>query len=364
MTLKDRHPFAIDQLNQMQRYLGEEMIEDYHTGELTRRQMLKRLLGICGSAAAAAALLAACGEGTATQPAATAGAALPSAVPPAAEPPTAAPAAATAAPAEPTAAAQPTAAAPAAPTAASAATGATSPLSVAADDPDVTGSDVTFQSDTAMSGYIARPKAEGTYPGVIVIHENRGLTDHIRDVARRLAKAGYVALAPDLASRGGGTATVGADKITGYFANTKPEELVKDLNSAVDFLGQQSGVKADKYGVVGFCFGGAYTLRLAAANPKMAAAVCYYGVTPQPADQMSATNAAILGQYGGNDSRVNGTIPELEQVMQAAGKTYEKQIYEGANHAFNNDTGQNYNQEAAIAAWQRTLDWFGKYLNA
>jgi carboxymethylenebutenolidase len=365
MTLKDRHPFPIDQLNQMQRYLGEEMIEDYHTGELTRRQMLKRLLGICGSAAAAAALLAACGEGTATQPAATAGAAQPTTAPPAEPTAAAAPTAA----AEPTAATAPTAAAEpttaAAPTAAAApAAGATSPLSVAADDPDVTGSDVSFQSDTAINGYMARPKADGTYPGVIVIHENRGLTDHIRDVARRLAKAGYVALAPDLASRGGGTATIGADKITGYFANTKPDELVKDLNSAVDFLGQQSGVNADKFGVVGFCFGGAYTLRLAAANPKMAAAVCYYGVTPDPASQMSATNAAILGQYGGNDARVNGTIPALEQAMQAAGKTYEKQIYEGANHAFNNDTGQNYNQEAAVAAWQRTLDWFGKYLKA
>jgi carboxymethylenebutenolidase len=244
------------------------------------------------------------------------------------------------------------------------AAGAASPLSVAADDPDVTASDVTFQSDTAISGYVARPKADGTYPGVIVIHENRGLTDHIRDVARRLAKAGYVALAPDLASRAGGTAKVGADKITGYFANAKPEDLVKDLNTAVDFLGQQAGVQPDKYGTVGFCFGGAFVLRLAAANPKIAAAVCYYGVTPQPASQMSATNAAILGQYGGNDSRVNGTIPALEQAMQAAGKTYEKQIYEGANHAFNNDTGQNYNQEAAVAAWQRTLDWFGKYLKA
>src|SRR4051794_18117715 len=131
----------------MQRYLGEEMIEDYHTGELTRRQMFKRLLGICGSATAAAALLAACGEGTATPPAATA-AAPTSAVPSAADLPTAA---ATA------------------PTAAGAAAGATSPLSVAADAPDVTGSDVTFQSDTAVNGYLARPKAEGTYPGVIVI---------------------------------------------------------------------------------------------------------------------------------------------------------------------------------------------------
>ncbi len=353
MTLKDRHPFAVDQLNQMQRYLGEEMIEDYHTGELTRRQMLKRVLRICGSAAAAVALLAACGEGTATQPAATAGAAPPSAVPPAADLPTAAPAAAAAAP---TTAAQPTAA--------GAAAGATSPLSVAADDPAVTGATMTFQSDTTVDGYVARPKADGTYPGVIVIHENRGLTDHIRDVARRLAKAGYVALAPDLASRAGGTTQVGADKITGYFANVKPEDLIKDLNSAVDFLGQLPGVQPDKYGVVGFCFGGAFVLRLAAANPKIAAAVCYYGVTPDPASQMSATNAAILGQYGATDQRVDATVPALEQVMQQSGKTFQKYLYDGAGHAFNNDTGQGYNQAAAVAAWQRTLDWFGKYLKA
>jgi carboxymethylenebutenolidase len=256
-----------------------------------------------------------------------------------------------------------TSAAPAAATAAPAA-GATSPLSVAADDPNVAGADMTFQSDTTVDGYVARPKTEGTYPGVIVIHENRGLTDHIRDVARRLAKAGYVALAPDLASRAGGTAKVGADKITGYFANAKPEELVKDLNSAVDFVGQLPGVQPDKYGVVGFCFGGALVLRLAAANPKIAAAVCYYGVTPDPASQMSATNAAILGQYGATDQRVDATIPALEQVMQQSGKTFQKYLYEGAGHAFNNDTGQNYNQAAAVAAWQRTLDWFGKYLKA
>ena len=318
--------------------------------------MLKRLLRICGSAAAAAALLAACGEGTATPPAATAGAAPPSAVPPAADLPTAAPPTAGAATSA-------TSAAPAAATAAPAA-GATSPLSVAADDPNVAGADMTFQSDTTVDGYVARPKAEGTYPGVIVIHENRGLTDHIRDVARRLAKAGYVALAPDLASRAGGTTQVGADKITGYFANAKPEDLVKDLNSAVDFLGQLPGVQPDKYGVVGFCFGGALVLRLAAANPKIAAAVCYYGVTPDPASQMSATNAAILGQYGATDQRVDATIPALEQVMQQSGKTFQKYLYEGAGHAFNNDTGQNYNQAAAVAAWQRTLDWFGKYLKA
>jgi len=179
--------------------------------------------------------------------------------------------------------------------------------------------------------------------------------------ARRLAKAGYVAVAPDLASRAGGTAKLGG-QIQGFFANAKPDELVSDLNAAIAFLGQQNGVVSDKYGVVGFCFGGAYTLRLAAANPKIAAAVSYYGPVPDPATQIATTNAAILGQYGANDARVNGTIPALEQAMAAAGKTFEKRVYDGAGHAFNNDTGANYNQEAAVAAWSETLGWFQKYL--
>ena len=334
MARKPRSQVSIDQLNQMQRYLGEEMYEDYQEGLMSRREMLRRVLGICGGAAAAAALLAACGDSTS-------GAA--TALPPAAAPaPSPAPA---------------TAAAPA--TAQASSRGA--PLAVAADDPAVTGSDVTFASATTVNAYLARPSAEGSYPAVVVIHENRGLTDHIRDVARRLAKAGYIAVAPDLASRAGGTAQVGG-QVQAYFANAKPEELVADLNAAVDFLSKQPGVAAGKYGVVGFCFGGAYTLRLAAANPSIAAAVCYYGVTPDPASQMSATSAAILGQYGGNDQRVNSTIAALEDVMTSSGKTYKKNIYDGANHAFNNDTGQNYNEAAAVAAWQATLEWFGQYL--
>ncbi len=361
MGRRNREDGSVEQLNQMQRYLGEEAIEEYQEGELTRRQMLRQLLRICGSGAAVAALLAACGADTATPPAPTVAAAPPTAIPPApttAAAPTAAPAPTQAA--APTAAAQPTQAA-AAPTAAAPAAGAV-PLSVPADDPDLTVANVTFQSDTEVKGYLARPTVEGTYPGVIVIHENRGLTDHIRDVARRVAKAGYMALAPDLASRAGGTDTMDMEQIRGYFGNVKPDELVKDLNAGVDFLGRQPGIQADKFGVVGFCFGGAYTLRLAAANPKMAAAVCYYGVTPEPASIMSATNAAILGQYGAADSRVNGTIPALEQVMQEGGKTFEKRIYDGANHAFNNDTGTNYNETAAVAAWQETVGWFDKYL--
>ena len=353
MAPKNRDAVSVDQLNQMQRYLGEEMIEEYQEGHMSRREMLKRLMGICGSSAAVAALLAACGASSATPPAPTAAVSQPTS-----SPPTAAPEATTV-PA--TAAAAPTQAA-AAPTAATQ-PASTSPLSVAADDPDVSGNEVAFPGDTTINGYLARPAADGTYPGVIVIHENRGLTDHIRDVARRLAKAGYVALAPDLASRAGGTDKVGT-QIQGFFANAKPEDLVSDLNAAVTFLSQQNGVKADKYGVVGFCFGGGYTLRLAAANPKIAAAVSYYGPVPDPASQIATTNAAILGQYGANDARVNGTVPALEQAMKESGKTFEKRVYDGAGHAFNNDTGQNYNQDAAVAAWKETLTWFDKYLKA
>jgi carboxymethylenebutenolidase len=359
MARKNRGTMSVDQLNQMQRYLGEEMIEDYQDGILTRRQMLRRLFGICGSAAGVAALLAACGASSPTTSAPTAAAAPPATEPPTSAPATTAPEATAAATAAPAAATQPAAgAATAAPKPAGG-----SPLSVPADDPDITATDVTFQGDAEITGYLARPKADGTYPGVVVIHENRGLTDHIKDVARRVAKAGYIAVAPDLASRAGGTAKVGAD-IQGFFANAKPEDLVSDLNAAVTFLGQQPGVKADKYGVVGFCFGGGYTLRLAAANPKIAAAVSYYGPVPQPASQMSATNAAILGQYGGNDARVNGTVPDMEKVLQESGKVFEKRVYDGANHAFNNDTGQNYNETAALAAWKETLAWFDKYLKA
>ena len=113
-------------------------------------------------------------------------------------------------------------------------------------------------------------------------------------------------------------------------------------------------------GVVGFCFGGGMTLSYAAAQPKVLAAVPYYGPTPQPPSVMSATGAAILAQYGANDTRVNAGIPDLEAAL--AGKTFEKKISDGAGHAFNNDTGGAYNEAAAVQAWQATLAWFARYL--
>jgi carboxymethylenebutenolidase len=352
MIYRQREEFSLDRLNQMQRYLAEETIDDYRAGHMSRRRMLRRLIYICGSSAAAMSLLAACGDSTATNVPATS---------------TATTTIATTTPALPVATAKVNATTLAATTTTTSAAvtmvvTVKSPLSVAANDPAVDTSEVTFQSDTQMFGYLAKPKASGTYPGIIVIHENRGLTDHIRDVARRLAKAGYIALAPDLVSRAGGTGKLSADQIPGFLSQAKIEDLVKDLNAGVSFLEKQQGVKADKLGVVGFCFGGSYTLQLAAANPKILAAVPYYGVTPNPASIMSKTNAAILGNYGATDTCVDSTIPDLEKAMKENGKIYEKKLYDGAGHAFNNDTGASYNEPAALAAWQATLDWFGKYL--
>jgi carboxymethylenebutenolidase len=367
MAYKKREEIEVEHLNDMQRYLGEETIEDYQSGQMSRRRMLRRLILICGSAAGATALLAACGDATATitsattAPAATTGAAATTAA-------ASTTAAATTATASTTTAASTTAAAvttaASGTTAAAAATQgqAKGPLTVAATDPAVEATDITIQGDTTILAYMAKPKAAGTYPGVIVIHENRGLTDHIKDVARRFAKAGFIAIAPDLASRNGGTAKVPTDQVSGYFANAKPDDLVKDLTAAQTYLETVTGVKTGKYGVVGFCYGGGMALRLAAANPKIAAAVPYYGPVPTPVTQMATTKAAILGIYGGNDARLNASIPDLEKTLKDAGKTFEKKIYDGANHAFNNDTGANFNENAAVTAWGETLNWLQKYL--
>ena len=361
MSSKKRPQFNPEQLNQMQWYLGEETIEDYDDGLITRRTLLRRLIAICGGSTAAAALMSACGAPV-NAPAATAAPAnAPQSLPTTPTEPTSAPAA-TAAPADTATATAPAATAPAA-TAAVETPKSGPVLSVPANDPAIRAEDITFQSAATITGYLARPSAEGVYPGVIVIHENRGLTDHIKDVARRLAKAGFIALAPDLVSRSGKTtAQTDSAQVAGVLGGANPDDLIADLNAGITLLSTQPGIKSKKVGVVGFCFGGGYTLRLAAANPNVGAAVCYYGVTPQPASLMAATNAAVLGQYGGADARVNGAIPALEEALTGAGKTFEKHIYDGAGHAFNNDTGQRYDEKTAVEAWSRTLAWFVKYL--
>ena len=356
--MSKREEVSVAQLSDMQRYLGEETIEDYEQGYMTRRRMLRRLVLICGSSAAAVALLAACGNNGAEVTSLTATADITNGTIVSGNY-TPFPNSGTGSTPAPGTTSAPSGSLP--PPATSAARG---PLTVAENDPAVQGSMITANGNPNIMAYLARPAAAGTYPGVMVIHENRGLTDHIKDVSRRLAKAGYIALAPDLASRVGGTAKLPTDNVTGYFANAKTEDLLADLNTAFASLQTQAGVLSGKYGTVGFCFGGGLTLSFAAIQPKLTAAVSYYGPVPNPVSQMSNTQAAILGQYGALDTRVDAGIPGLAQTLQSSGKTFVQKVYDGANHAFNNDTGPSYNEAAAVAAWQATLDWFKKYLAA
>ena len=216
-------------------------------------------------------------------------------------------------------------------------------------------------SGTTLLGYLAHPKRDGAFPVVLVCHENRGLTDYIKDVARRLAKAGYVALAVDLLSRQGGTSALSSDQIPGALGNMPPEQFVQDFLSGWRFLKGQPFAQAERVGMVGFCFGGGVTWRVAIGMPELKAAVPFYG-PPPPLEDIPKIQAAVLAIYGELDTRIDQSIPSVEGAMRQNNKIYEKVVYPNADHAFHNDTGPRYNPEAAQDAWKRTLDWFKKYL--
>lgn len=212
-----------------------------------------------------------------------------------------------------------------------------------------------------LQAYLARPMNEGSFPVVLVCHENRGLTEHIKDVARRLAKAGYVALAVDLLSRQGGTGALGSDEVPGALGNQPPDQFVQDFLSGWRYLQEQPYAQAERVGMTGFCFGGGVTWRVATRMPELKAAVPFYGPHP-PVEDVPGINAAVLAIYGELDQRINQGIPAIEEAMQQNNKVYEKVIYPNADHAFHNDTGSRYNPEAAQDAWRRTLEWFGTYV--
>lgn len=235
-------------------------------------------------------------------------------------------------------------------------------------DAGLASSDVQFNATdgTSIGGYLTRPKGDGRNPAVVVIHENQGLTDHIRDVARRLAKAGYVALAPDLLSRQGGTKSF-ADGPAAIAAIGKvdADSVTKDLNGAIGYLKGQSFVRANKIGVTGFCWGGGNTLLIATRNKDLAAAVVYYGRNPGNLDDVKNITAAVYGHYGEKDAPITSQVPKLEEAMKQAGKSFEYKVYPGAPHAFNNDTNpQRYQAEAAKEAWAKTLEFFKKHLQS
>lgn len=214
-----------------------------------------------------------------------------------------------------------------------------------------------------VRGYVARPKDRDKAPGVVVIHENKGLVPYIEDVARRLAKLGFVAIAPDLLSRAGGTQSF-ADpaEATAALGKIPREQFVEDLRASVDFLASAPFVENGRLGAIGFCFGGGMTWRLTTAEPRLLAAVPFYGPNP-PMEDVAKIRAAVLAIYGGLDDRINAGIGDIEKAMAEHHKTFEKVIYPGAEHAFHNDTNPDrYHREAARAAWERATGWLDKYL--
>ena len=211
-----------------------------------------------------------------------------------------------------------------------------------------------------MQAYIARPKMEAKYPAVIVIHENRGLNAHIEDVTRRAARAGYLAIAPNALSPLGGT-PANEDEARNLFQQLNAEDSFRNFIKVFDYLPDRKDCNG-KYGCVGFCWGGAMANKLAVNVPSLKAAVAFYGSQPDAAD-VPKIKAAVQLHYGGLDERINAGIPAYEAALKNAGTPYELYKYEGVNHAFHNDTAPTrYNEAAAKLAWQRTLDFFAKYL--
>ncbi len=234
---------------------------------------------------------------------------------------------------------------------------------VAEDDPRIKGATTTFKAgDQDLSGYLVGPAESGKYPSVVVVHENRGLNPHIKDVARRLAVAGNLALAVDFLSPIGGTPT-DEEKAREMIGTLQAGDVTSWAQGAVAYL-RSNDSSNGKVGAVGFCWGGGVIGRLAVAEPTLNAGVVYYGQQP-PAEDVAKIKAPLLLNYAGLDERINGGIPAFEEALKSNGKEYTLYIYEGANHAFNNDTNEaRYNKEAANLAWGRTLDFFQKHLGA
>ncbi|MBJ8338184.1 dienelactone hydrolase family protein [Antrihabitans sp. YC3-6] len=219
---------------------------------------------------------------------------------------------------------------------------------------------ITFAGPTAelQAAWAAAADPRGA---VLVVHENKGLTDHIRSVAGRFAGVGYSALAIDLLSEEGGTATF-ADPAEATAALTKatPERLVADMKAAIDEL--QRRVPGKKVGAIGFCMGGALVWRLlGSGEQRLSAAAPFYGPIPDGSD-LTGANAAVLAVYAELDARVNASRDAATAALDKAGLTNEVVTVAGADHAFFNDTGQRYDPQAAAQIWPKVLDWYGKYL--
>jgi carboxymethylenebutenolidase len=215
-------------------------------------------------------------------------------------------------------------------------------------------------SNGNMNAYIARPSREKKYGAVMVIHENRGLNAHIEDVARRVAQAGFLAIAPDALSPLGGTPP-DTDQARELFSKLDTAQNLQNFIRGFNYVKSRRDASGAT-GCVGFCWGGAMANNLAVHVPDLNAAVAFYGGQPRASD-VPKIKAAVQLHYGGLDERINAGIPAYENALKENNIRYELYMYEGVNHAFHNDTSAaRYNEAAARLAWSRTIDFFNKYL--
>ncbi|MBI2933971.1 MAG: dienelactone hydrolase family protein [Chloroflexi bacterium] len=227
-----------------------------------------------------------------------------------------------------------------------------------------TAGDVSFSGAAGnIKAYEVRPNGAGPFPALIVIHENRGVTEHIKDVSRRFANQGYLTLAVDLLSRVGGREKFTTDDDAVNAINGLSRDGVQqDLQSAFDYLKGRNYVKADRIGVIGYCWGGGNSLLMATRVPGLRASVVYYGPNPPNIDDVARIGGAVLGIYGAEDTRISMNVPALAEAMKKHNKSFEHKIFPGAAHAFFNDTGARYHPQAAAEAWPMTLDFLARNL--
>jgi carboxymethylenebutenolidase len=232
---------------------------------------------------------------------------------------------------------------------------------VAEGDPRIAVQRVSTTVDgVALKGYEARPASGGKRPGIVVIHENRGLNAHIEDVARRLAASGFVALAPDFLTPSGGTPQ-DADAARDAIGKLAPDQVMAQAKAAVSYL-QSSPLTNGKVGAIGFCWGGGMVNRLATKERRLGAAVVFYGPVP-PAEDVAAIKAPLQLNYAGLDQRINAGLPGYEDALKKAGVRYTLYVYEGVNHAFHNDTSaERYDKAAATLAYDRAVAFFNQTL--
>ncbi|HMI64667.1 MAG TPA: dienelactone hydrolase family protein, partial [Cyclobacteriaceae bacterium] len=220
---------------------------------------------------------------------------------------------------------------------------------------------ITYAGDgTEMKGYLARPKENKKYPAVIVIHENRGLNPHIEDVTRRMALAGFLAMAPDALSPVGGT-PADEDKARDLIGKLDAVKNLSNFVKGFDYFKSRNDCNG-KWGCIGFCWGGGMANQLAVHVPDLKAAIPFYGRQPEAAD-VPRIKAALQLHYAGMDERINAGIPAYEEALKKAGTSYQLFTYEGAQHAFHNDTAPTrYNEAAAKLAWSRSIDFLKEKL--